>query len=81
MEFPGTQGNSAVATKNDEEEIDGLQFCQALIELGYGADPTEVILERDMLVGGVGVYIGQSEPHQDTRHFEEIGRASCRERV
>src|SRR3989449_8489101 len=72
VEFLGTQGNSAVATKNDEEEIDGLQFCQALIELGDGAYPTEVILERDMLVGGVGVFIGQSEPHQDTRHLEGV---------
>src|SRR6266436_6299669 len=40
--------------------------------MGYGFNAAEVVLEGDVFVGGVGVFVGQAETNQDARHFKGV---------
>jgi len=43
-------------------ELDwALEFGQSLIEIGDGLDASEVVLQQDMLVRGVSIFVGQAE--------------------
>ncbi len=40
--------------------------------MGYGFNAAEVVLQGNVLIGGVGIFIGQAEAHQDARHFKRV---------
>ena len=40
--------------------------------MGYGFDAAEIIFQGQVLVGGVGVFVGQAEADQDAGHFEGV---------
>src|SRR5258708_16627850 len=48
------------------------EFGKPLIKLGDGADPTEIILERQMLIGSMGIFVRQTKSHQHARDFEGV---------
>src|SRR5712692_7890637 len=48
------------------------QPAEALVEVRDGLDAAEIVLERDVLVGRVRVFIGQAEAEQDARHLEGV---------
>src|SRR5215467_8023261 len=49
-----------------------LSYGKVGVELGDGFDATEVVFEGDVLVGGVGVFVGEAKTEEHTRHFEGV---------
>src|SRR5208282_4974645 len=56
----------------EEDGARKLRRSQALVEDRDGLDSTEIIFERDVLIGRVSILVGESEAHQDTRDLERI---------
>src|SRR5260370_26540890 len=42
------------------------------VEVGDGLDATEIIFERDVFIGSMGVFVRQTEAEQDARHLEGV---------
>jgi len=40
--------------------------------MGDGLDAAEIIFQREVLIRGVGVFVGQTEADQNARHFEGV---------
>src|SRR5271165_6239281 len=51
---------------------DSLQAPQPFVELRNGLDPAKVIVEGDVLVWRMRVFIRQSETEQDARDFKRV---------
>src|SRR5258707_8486069 len=49
-----------------------LEGGQVLIEVGYGLDAAEIVLQIEMFVGGVGVFVGKAEAHEYAGDFKGV---------
>src|SRR6266852_1305659 len=49
-----------------------LKIGQIGVEMGDSLDAAEIIFQRDVLVGSMGVFVGQAEADQNARHFEGV---------
>src|SRR5215469_8048297 len=54
------------------ERSAALALGQVGVKVRDGLDAAKVVFERDVLVGGVSVLIGQAEADEDARNFESV---------
>ena len=40
--------------------------------MGDGFDAAEIVFERNVFIGGVGVFVGEAESEQNARYFEGV---------
>src|SRR5690348_5943334 len=49
-----------------------LPLGQVSVKVGNGLDASKIVFEGDMLVGGVGVFVGQTKTDEHARHFKGV---------
>src|SRR6266849_744703 len=55
-----------------ESAYEPLESGQIRVEVGDGLDAAEVVFQRDVLIGSMGVFVGKAEAEQHARDFEGV---------
>src|SRR4029077_14082373 len=48
------------------------EFGQGLIEVSHGLDASKIVFQQNVLVRGMGIFVGQAKTQHDARHLERV---------